>query len=77
MKPLAVRILPIAEVGRLRVLMRENAVDCGSPAVLDDVVVDGQVGVALYERGPIVDGLLHIELQYVTPAEARRLGARP
>ena len=74
MKPLSVSILPIAEVGRLRGVMRENAMDCGSPAVLDDVVVDGQVGVVVYERD-LVDGVLHVELQYVTPAEARRLGA--
>jgi hypothetical protein len=73
MKPVAVRVCTVEEVGQLRALIREHMTACGPAASIEDAAVDGQVGVVLYDHGPVGGGNVHVELQYVTPAEARRL----
>jgi hypothetical protein len=74
-RPVAVKVLPIAEVGEMRRMMREHSADGSDDSVpLDDFVVNGEVGVVMYaEPMPGIEGPtnMRVELQYMTPDEAR------
>jgi hypothetical protein len=74
-RPVAVKVMPLAEVGEMRRMMREAAAGGSEDSVpLDDFTVNGEVGVVMYsEPMPGIEGpdSMRVELRYVTPAEAR------
>ena len=79
-RPVAVRAMPLAEVGELRRILRESAADGSDDSVpLDDFTVNGEVGVAMYaETMPGIGGPnnVRMELQYMRPAEAQAVARR-
>jgi hypothetical protein len=75
--PMAVNVLPLAKIAELRRMTGDYATSDAVP--LDDFIVNGEVGIAVYaEQMPLDDARdnFRMELQYMTPAEARELARR-
>jgi hypothetical protein len=71
----AVNVLTLAQIAGLRRLLHEGRIaSTTSPIPLDDFLVKGEIGVALYsDKAPGDAGEADVWLRYMTPDAARRL----
>jgi hypothetical protein len=67
----ASKVMTIEQVGEMRRLFSEKCTAAGELQPLDDVIVDGRVGVLMYAGPAGTDGQARVDLVYVRPDEVR------